>query len=168
MNFLCTTVFVLEGANTTRCSSIPAERGQLYIAHDWKMLPGIGKQLMFPPEIATRTLRKDLVLWSPSLKEYIIELTVPWEDSMEEAYEQELLRYAGLDAEAQHHGWKTEVCPVQVGCRGFVGPSTIKVLRDLGIRSKSQPTAIKAALEAAERRSQWLWLKRKDPFWAAR
>lgn len=127
----------------------------------------MGKQLVFPSEIATTTLRPDLVLWSPSIKKvYIIELTVPWEDSMEEAYERKHLRYADLAAEARHRGWKTEVRPVEVGCRGFVGTSTTKLLRDLGVKGKNQRAAIKAASEAAERSSQWLWLKRNDPSWA--
>ncbi len=50
------------------------------------MMVGIGWQLVFPPEIATTTLRPVLVLWCPSLKKvFIIKLTVPWEDSVDEA-----------------------------------------------------------------------------------
>ena len=49
------------------------------------MLADIGRQLVFPPKIATTTLRPDMVLWSRSLKKvFIIELTVPWEDSVDE------------------------------------------------------------------------------------
>lgn len=161
------TAFVREGVTAARSNSTPSERSQLCLARDWKMLADIGKQLVFPSEIATTSLRPDLVLWSPSIKKvYIIELTVPWEDSMEEAYERKHLRYADLAAEAKHCGWNTEVCPVEVGCRGFVGTSTTKLLRDLGIKGQNQRTAVKAASEAAERSSQWLWLKRNDPSWA--
>ncbi|KAL6458201.1 hypothetical protein MHYP_G00334310 [Metynnis hypsauchen] len=87
---------------------------------------------------------------------------------MEEAYERKHLRYSELAAEARHQGWNTEVRPVEVGCRGFVGKSATKLLRDMGIRGQSLRTAIKAASEAAERSSQWLWLKRNDPSWAPR
>ena len=157
-----TTVFVCEGAKSTRSTSTLSERGQLCFARDWKLLVDSGRQLVFPTEIATTTLRPDLVLWSPCLKKvYIIKLTVPWD----EAYERKHLRYAELVAEAQHRGWNTEVRPVEVGCRGFVAASTTKLLRDLGIRGQSQRLAIKAASEAAERSSQWLWMKRKDPCW---
>ena len=108
-----------------------------------------------------------MVLWSSSLKKvYIIKLTIPWEDSVEEAYEQKHLRYAELSAEAKQRGWRTEVCQVEIGCRGFVATSTIKLLRDLGIRGHSQHLAIKAASEATERSSQWLWMKKNDPCWA--
>ena len=127
----------------------------------------IGRQLVFPPEIATTTLRPDLVLWSPSLKKvYIIELTVPWEDAVDEAYERKHLRYADLAAEAQHRGWNAEVRPVEVGCRGFVARSTTRLFADLGVRGKNQRSAIKASSEAAERSSQWLFMRRKDPCWA--
>lgn len=85
----------------------------------------MGRQLLFSPEIATTTLRPDLMLWSPSLKKvYIIELTVSWEDSIDEAYERKHLRYAKLAAEAQHCGWNTEVCPVEVWRRGLLATST--------------------------------------------
>lgn len=133
------------------------------------MLADIGSQLVFPSEIATTTLRPDLVLWSPSIKKvYIVELTVPWEDSMEEAFERKHLRYSDLAAEARQRGWNTEVRPVEVGCRGFVGTSTTKLLRDLGVKGKNLRAAVKAASEAAERSSQWLWVKRSDPSWAAK
>lgn len=131
------------------------------------MLADIGRQLVFPPEIATTTLRPDMVLWSRSLKKvFIIELTVPLEDSVDEAYERKHLRYADLASEARHHGWNTEVRPVEVGCRGFVATSTTRLLRDLGIKGQSQRSAIRAVSEAAEGSSQWLWMKRKDPSWA--
>ena len=162
-----TTAFVREGATATRSNPTPSERSQLFPARDWRMLADVGKQLVFPSEIATTTLRPDLVLWSASIKKaYIIELTVPWEESMEEAYERKHLRYSELAAEARHRGWSTEVRPVEVGCRGFVGTSVTKLLRDLGVRGQNQRAAIKAASEAAQRSSQWLWLKRNDPSWA--
>lgn len=161
------TTFVREGAKATRGCSTPSERGQLRLARDWEMLADIGRQLVFPREIATTTLRPDLVLWSPSLKKvYIIELTVPWEDAVDEAYERKHLRYAELAAEAQHRGWNAEVRPVEVGCRGFVARSATGLFADLGIRGRDQRSAIKAASEAAERSSQWLFMRRKDPCWA--
>ncbi|XP_078458809.1 uncharacterized protein LOC144723905 [Lampetra planeri] len=161
------TTFVREGAKPPKSGSTPIERDQLRLARDWKMLADIGRQLVFLPEIATTTLRPDMVLWSRSLKKvFIIELTVPWEDSVDEAYERKHLRYADLAAKARHHGWNTEVRPVEVGCRGFVATSTTRLLRDLGIKGQSQRSAIRAVSEAAEGSSQWLWMKRKDPSWA--
>ena len=111
------------------------------------MRVNLDQRLIFPPETATTTLRPDLVFWSNScLLAYIIELTVPWEDAIEEAYERKKLRYSNLAAEAEDRGWKIRVRPVEVGCRGFVASTTAKLLREeSGDRltdkpSKSWPT----------------------------
>lgn len=63
----------------------------------------ISKQLEFPLKIADATLRPGSVLWSLSLKEvYIVELTLHWEDGVEEAFERKHLCYAELAAKALH------------------------------------------------------------------
>ena len=81
-----------------------------------------GGKLVVPQEIVCTKQRPDIVLWSLSQQiVYFIELTVPFEDSVEEAYERKKLRYADLGAEAEQRGWKTRICPVEVGC---VGSST--------------------------------------------
>ena len=130
------------------------------------MVADLNQRLCFPVEIATTNLRPDLVLWSASLcTVYIIELTVPWEDAMEEAYVRKSLRYAELAADAEQRGWKAKVCPVDVGCRGFVGRSTTRLLKDMGI-GQAQRQAIKALSSAAEQASRWLWVKRRDTSWA--
>ena len=44
--------------------------------------------LCFPAEIISTNLRPNLVLWSASFQfVYFIEVTVPWEDAVEEAFE---------------------------------------------------------------------------------
>ena len=133
------------------------------------MLVDLNTQLCFPPEIASTNLRPDLVLWSAALKlVYIVELTVPWEGAVEEAYERKKLRYAELAADAHQNGWKARVCPVEVGCRGFIATSTSRLLREMGVRGKAHRLAIKDLSRAAEKGSQWLWIKRKDSTWASR
>ncbi len=57
----------------------------------------LGKQLRFPPHITETTLRPDIVLWSDSLKSFLmLELTVPWEERMEEAFERKRAKYEEL------------------------------------------------------------------------
>ena len=162
--------FVREGQKKPNHPPLKPELGQLTTARDWKMLVDIGQQLIFPAEIAATTLRPDLVLWSPSLKcVYIAELTVSWENAVEEAYERKKLRYTELAAEAQQRGWEAKVYPIEVGCRGFVASSTIKLLKDLGVHGQAlRQTTLRLLSEAAERSSQWIWMKRKDPCWAHR
>ncbi|KAK0136320.1 hypothetical protein N1851_027790 [Merluccius polli] len=77
-------------------------------------------------------------MWSASIKlVYIIELTVPWESSVEEAYERKRLRYTELVADVQQQGWRAKVRPVEVGCRGFVATSTFRLLREMGVQGKA-------------------------------
>ena len=160
--------FVCEGAKPTKTkASTTSDPGQLGGARDWRLVVDLSPRLYFPPEIATTNLRPDLVLWSSSTKKvYIVELTVPWEDAVEEAYERKSLKYAELAADAEQRGWKAKVCPVEVGCRGFVGKTTTRLLKDLGIRGQAQRQAIKALSRAAEWASRWLWVKRRDATWA--
>ncbi|KAK9524409.1 hypothetical protein VZT92_016805 [Zoarces viviparus] len=144
-NPLKATAFVREGQKAPKHPSTKREMGQLIMARDWKMLVDIGQQLIFPPEIAATNFRPDLVLWSPSLNSvYIIELTVPWENAFEEAYERKKLRYAELAAEAKQRGWNAKNCQVEVGCRGFVASSTIRLLKELGSHGQALPQTIKA------------------------
>ena len=162
-----TTTFIREGQKRPKHPPTKPETGHLAMARDWKMLVDIGQQLIFPPEIASTNLRPDMVLWSPSRKAvYIIELTVPWENSVEEAYERKKLRYTELAADATQRGWNAKVWPVEVGCRGFVASSTIRLLKELGIHGQALRQTVRAVSQAAERGSQWIWIKRKDPCWA--
>ncbi|MGH0145910.1 UNVERIFIED_CONTAM: hypothetical protein FKN15_045958 [Acipenser sinensis] len=142
--------------------------GQLEAARDWKMLADVGQRLIFPPEIATTNLRPDIVLWSGSARlVHLIELTVPWEDAVDEAYERKKLRYAQLATEAEQRGWRVRVYPVEVGCRGFVAHSTTRFLRDVGFSGQELRHTVKNLSEAAERSSNWLWLRRKDSGWGS-
>ena len=71
------------------------------------------------------------------MRVYFIELTVPWEELVAEAYERKKLRYVELGAEAEQRGWKVRICPVEVGCRGFVAKSVVSSLRELSISGQS-------------------------------
>lgn len=114
-------------------------------------------------------LRPDLVLWSNSCRRvFIVELTVPWEEAIDEAYERKKLRYSHLAAEAEGRGWTVKVRPVEVGCRGFVANSTVRLLKEVGIRGQAQRNSIKELAAAAERSSHWLWLRRKETVWGAK
>ncbi len=138
-------------------------------ARDWKMQVDLDQKLRFPPEIITTNLRPDLILWSKSQKSlFIVELTVPWEAAIGEANERKRLKYSDLAAEAVQRGWRTQLLPVEVGCRGFVAMATTRLLKGLGVRGQALQQAIRLLSEAAERSSNWLWIKRKDPKWAVR
>ncbi len=160
--------FVREGDKLRIRPSIP-DLGPLNMARDWQMKVDLDQKLTFPSEIALTILRPDLVLWSNSCQlAYIIELTVPWEDAVEEAFERKKLRYSNLADEAENRGWKIKVRPVEVGCRGFVAKSTSKTLTEIGVRRQAQRREIKELADTAERTSHWLWMKRSDTSWTAK
>ena len=134
----------------------------------WELRADVNGGLTVPPQIAVTLKRPDLLLWSEKERiVYFVELTVPWEDRVEEANERKRDRYAELAEQAEQRGWSARVRPVEVGCRGFVARSTTALLCELGIRGKEQRVAVKNMSLAAERASQWLWLRRTHAGWGA-
>ena len=120
----------------------------------------------FPDHVTSTSLRPDIVLSSVSSRQVLlIELTVPWEDRIEEANERKRSKYQELVEQCQRGGWKARCEPIEVGCRGFAGRSLCKVYTLLGITGVEKRKAIKSTMEAAERASRWLWIRRSD-LWA--
>ncbi|XP_060938981.1 uncharacterized protein LOC133018922 [Limanda limanda] len=159
-----TIAFVRAGDKPT-----PARRtssaGILTSARDWQLLVDLEHQLKFPSHIAVTTLRPDIVLVSESTKQAVLlELTVPWEDRLEEAFERKLSKYAGLVSDCQQAGWRARCFPVEVGCRGFAARSLARAFSSLGIEGERKRRAIRSTTDAAERASRWLWLKRGEPW----
>lgn len=137
--------------------------GILGTAKDWEMRVDLGRQLKFPEEIAITSLRPDIVLWSQTTKQVaLIELTVPWEERVEEAHERKLGKYQSLIFEAQQRGWRAWNLPVEVGCRGFPGQSLWRALGMLGVRGATRKNLVKDISKQAETASRWLWLKRSE------
>ncbi|KAJ8014600.1 hypothetical protein DPEC_G00017320 [Dallia pectoralis] len=95
----------------------------------------------------------------------LLELTVPWEDRIEEAKERKGAKYVELEEECWNNGWRARCEPIEVGCRGFAGQSLCRAYNILGITGASKRRAIKEVTEAAEVASRWLWLRRGEP-WA--
>ena len=126
----------------------------------------LDRQLRFPVEITTTSLRPDIVVWSTKAKAvHLIELTVPMEEGIEAAFKRKKAKYSELAAECRNAGWKTTIYPVEVGCRGFVGLSTIRLLKDTGVTGGTLKKATKVLTEEAEKGSFWLWLRKKDKCW---
>ena len=53
---------------------------------------------------------------------------------------------------------------MEVGCRGFAGQSLSRAYTALGITGERRRRAIHNNMEAAEKASRWLWIKRADPW----
>lgn len=139
--------------------------GLLANARDWHLQVDLGRQLNFPNHITATSLRPDMVITSESTRQVVIvELTVPWEDRLEEANERKRAKYAELVEECRSGGWKARSEPVEVGCRGFAGQSLLRTLKLLGVKGQLCRRAIKNISEAAEKASRWLWIRRGEPW----
>ncbi|XP_074530869.1 LOW QUALITY PROTEIN: interferon-induced very large GTPase 1-like [Halichoeres trimaculatus] len=145
------TQFLREGEARESVSRRPAP-SLLSLGVEWRMEVDLGRQLHFPGEICDTTLRPDMVLWTKEEKAVLlVELTVPWEEGMEGAYERKRAKYTDLAAECRENGWRTRLFPVEVGTRGFVGVSTTRLLKELGLRGKELHKATKELAEEAEK-----------------
>ena len=111
----------------------------LSTAQDWQWRVDIGTRLKVPEQIATTTLRPDLILWSTETKQVLlIELTVPWEENIEVACERKLEKYQELVEQCKVNKWRTACHPIEVDCRGFAGRSVCRVLSRLGMIGKKR------------------------------
>lgn len=135
--------------------------GILTSATDWDMRVDLRRQLKFPEKITTSTLRPDIVLWSRATKQVVLlELTVPWEERIEEAHERKLGKYQPLTQQCQQVGWRAWNLPVEVGCRGFPGQSLWSALSRLGIKGPSRRRLMANITKRGETASRWVWQKR--------
>lgn len=91
--------FIKEGQRWLKHCPAKPDAATLSRANDWKILTDISQQLTFLSEMASTSLRPDLVLWSTKSVS-VIKLTVLWEDTVEEAYRLNKLLYVELAAEA--------------------------------------------------------------------
>ncbi|KAL0159871.1 hypothetical protein M9458_043596, partial [Cirrhinus mrigala] len=159
-------VFVRAGEKPQSHPKVPADL--LSTAGDWQLKVDLGRQLKFPDHITSTTLRPDMVLTSESTKQVVLlELTVPWEDRIEEAFERKKAKYLELVEDCRRKGWRARCEPIEVGCRGFPGQSLHRSLRLLGIRGAQERKATRNICEAAEKASRWLWIKRGDVWLSA-
>ncbi|KAJ8356956.1 hypothetical protein SKAU_G00197500 [Synaphobranchus kaupii] len=159
--------FLKKGESADTISRRPAPK-LLSPGVEWRMEVDLGRRLHFPREICSTTLRPDIVLWAAEEKSVLlVKLTVPWEEGVEAAHERKRAKYADLVAECREGRWSARLYPVEVGARGFVGGSTTRLLKDLGLRGRAISKATREIAEEVEKASFWLWLRRRDKTWGA-
>lgn len=99
------------------------------------MTVDLERQLKIPSHITQTSLRPDIILDSEATKQLIpLDLTVPWEERMEEAQARKRAKYQELVEDCRRNGWRTTCMPVEMGSRGFANHSLSKGYRVLGIR----------------------------------
>ena len=160
-------VFVKEGEARRQPSERKKTPALLDAACDWHITVDLPEfSYRFPVSVAVTGKRPDLVLWSVSLKLIIlIELTVPAERNVMQAYDRKLQRYGGpggLEGDCRDAGWAVELMPMEVGTLGFISQSTVRACKKLGAWSNELRRALE---DVALRASYVLFLERKSPGW---
>lgn len=155
--------FVKEG---TRPPVLNKSRASLLdSAPTWELRVDLKKRLQFPDFIHT-SLRPYVVLFSAAEKKIIlVELTVPWEEGCDKAFERKSERYSDLVHECREKGWQTWLYPVEVGCRGFPAQSVWKLLTAVGVIGSERNKGVQRLGEAAERASCWIWNRWEEMSW---
>lgn len=89
---------------------------------DWHLKVDFGKQLEYRENVMATSFCPDIVLFSETSKRVrMMELTVPWEERMEEAKGRNRAKYADPLDECRRRRWQAQCVPVEVGSKGFVG-----------------------------------------------
>ena len=101
---------------------------------DWDVSADLPEWDSHPSIIKETRLRPGIVIHSASTQQLImVELTVPYENRMEEAHIYKREKYMNLTKELENAGYKAVVMPVEVGARGFVGSSVYDHLTKLSL-----------------------------------
>ena len=122
--------------------------------------------MVFPPEIVATAERPDIVIWSTSSRRVLLfELTCPAEEGIDAASLRKSARYEALGLAIVEAGWTAEVRPIEVGARGFVARSVLRVLRDLGLSSREVTTLCRTLATVVARCSYAIYLASSTSEW---
>ena len=134
-------------------------RDLLENANDWMTAADIGGMKHYPQVIQESGQRPDAVMASKKTDIIIAELTVPWEDRMEQSNVLKEDRYSEplflIDK-----GYRVHFLAIEVGARGLVGRSSYNFLREIGLPGRERNKVMERMSKSAEKDSNWLWTKR--------
>ncbi|GFN73809.1 reverse transcriptase [Plakobranchus ocellatus] len=105
----------------------------------------------------------DIVINYASTQQIImVELTVLYENRMEEAHSFKEGKCHDLTKELKKDGYEAKVMPVEIGARGFVGSSAYGLLSKLSICGNKRTKALRLLAKTAENSSRWIWSRRNE------
>ena len=115
----------------------------------------------YPQVIQESGQRPDAVMASKKTDTIIVaELTVPWEDRMEQNNVLKEDRYSELTMDLIDKGCRVHFFAIEVGARGLVGRSSYTFLREIGLPGRERNKVMERMSKAAKTASHWLWTKR--------
>ena len=131
-------------------------------ADDWSVSADLDGERKFPEAVRSSGLKPDIIVYSGLAKTmFLIELSVPWESNMESSNIFKEERYRDLACDLNAKGFRTEIFAVEVGVRGLVSSSMLKLLKALGFSNREKTRAIKEISQTAEAASFWIFANRK-------
>ena len=79
---------------------------------------------------------------------------------MQSTHERKIAKYEPHVEQCQVNGWQAICQAVEVGCHGFNAMSMSKALTSIGISGALKRKALENITSAAERATNWLWIRR--------
>ena len=166
--------FVKKGEDVSkRSTTVISPISLLDSASDWELLVDFaGNRIIFPPEIYPTSERPDIIIFSKALhRVFLVELTCPAEEGIEEARLYKQGRYAKLVAainDNKDSSWAAELFTIEAGARGFVAHSMMKFLRLIGMSPRKARAACKDISLITATCSYAIFLARESQHWDAK
>ena len=111
-------------------------------------------------------LRPDLIINNEERRIIkLIELTVCWEDNIDNAQERKMKRYKDLVDQYLEEGIDAECIIIEIGARGFIGNKLRKLLKRVRMNAKDIRTLNNKLQKKSEESSFRIWLKRNNKTW---
>ena len=119
-------------------------------------------QYSFPQHIVATDLRPDVVWWNDTARKLcLLELTVCFETSFEEAAQRKKIKYADIVEQARLSHYTTKLITVEVGSRGIVNMDGFQQLQDeLNVQKRDMLKLLTVVAKTAIVQSHKIWCKR--------
>ena len=95
----------------------------------------------------------------------LVELTCPAEEGIQNATNRKMKRYIDIQLLIQENGWTSHLFTIEVGARGFVAKSTIRMFRSLGLSHNITSKCAKDLSVIAAKCSHAIYVARDCVHW---